>query len=59
MGQSVEGAGVFWRTVFKGETDQDEQRERLRPGDGRKKGGCQRQTKGDVLGERESAGTLL
>ena len=47
------------RTVFKGEADQDEQRERLRPGDGRKKGGCQRQTKGDVLGERESAGPLL
>ena len=38
------------RMVFKGETNQDEQRERLRPEDGRRKGGCQRQTKGDVLG---------
>lgn len=41
------------RTVFTGETDQGEQRERLRPGDGKRKGGCQRQTKGDVLGESQ------
>ena len=39
-------------TAFKGETNQEKQRERLRPGDGRRKGGCQRQTK-DVLRESE------
>lgn len=38
-------------TVFKGETNLDEQRERLRPGDGKRKGGCQRQR--ETFWERE------
>lgn len=47
------GGACVLEGLFKGETDQDEQRERLRPGDGRRKGRCQRQTKGDVLGESQ------
>lgn len=37
--------------MFKGETNLDEQRERLRPGDGKRKGGCQRQR--ETFWERE------